>query len=202
METADRYRRESLRARDKLSLSELKKKSEAIHERFLQLIESIPNQTIFIYVSFRSEVDTITLIGKLLASGRIVTVPLVSMASKSMRAVRLIDPEKDLVPGYFGILEPKEDIVSERMVDPSTIDIVVMPGSAFDLRGGRLGYGGGFYDRFLVKKISSWANRIALSFELQIHDQVPQQAHDQPVDFIISEERIIVGTPMRRDRPQ
>lgn len=195
VETSDRYRVESLKARDKLSLFELENKSGAIHERFLQFIESIPNQTIFIYVSFRSEVDTIGLIRKLLESDRIVTVPLVSIASKSMRAVRLINPENDLIPGYFGILEPKKDIVSERIIDPSTIDIVVLPGSVFDLNGGRLGYGGGFYDRFLAEKISNRAKRIAFSFELQIHDQVPQQAHDQPVDYIISEERIIAGKP-------
>jgi len=195
MKTAERYRIESLKARDNLSSLELEKKSVIIQERFLQLIESIPSQIIFIYVSFRSEVETIGLIKKILATERIITVPLVSIASKSMRAVRLFDPQNDLIPGYYGILEPKDDLVSERTIDPSTIDIVVLPGSVFDLKGGRLGYGGGFYDRFLAEKISTRAKRIAFSFELQIQERVPQLAHDKPVDYIISEERIIVGAP-------
>ena len=193
METASYYRTETLKARDRLSLIELKEKSSIVQEKFLQLIGSMPNQTIFIYVSCRSEVDTITLIGKLLAAGKTVTVPLVDVRLKRMRAVWIDDLENDLVSGCFGTLEPKENIVFERTVDPSTIDIIVLPGSVFDLDGGRLGYGGGYYDRFLATEIQPRVKRIAFAFDLQIKDRIPQKVHDEPVDLIVSESRVVVG---------
>lgn len=193
METAEYYRTETLKARDRLTPIERKEKSSIIQEKFLQLIESMPSQTIFIYVNCRSEVDTITLIGKLLAAGKTVAVPLVDISSKSMRTVWIDDPENDLVSGCFGTLEPKKNIVAERTIDPSTIDIVVLPGSVFDLDGGRLGYGGGFYDRFLASATQANVKRIAFAFDMQIKDRIPQKVHDEPVDIIVSESRVIFG---------
>ena len=196
METAGYNRTETLMARDRLTPIERKVKSSIIQEKFLQLIESMPNHTIFIYVNCRSEVDTITLIEKLLASGKTVTVPLVDISSKSMRAVWIDDLENDLVSGCFGTLEPKENIVFERTIDPLTIDIIVLPGSVFDLDGGRIGYGGGFYDRFLATEIQPKVKRIAFAFDMQIKDRIPQKVHDEPVDIIVSEKRIVVGKRM------
>ena len=193
METTGRYRTETLKARDRLTPFEITQKSGVIHERFLQIIDQIPSQTIFIYVSYKSEVDTLSLIKKLLNDNKTITVPHVLTSSKTMQAVRLENLENDLVPGYFGILEPREDLLSRREVNPSTIDVVVLPGSVFDLQGGRLGYGGGFYDKFLATKVPEGVTRIAFSFELQIKNHIPQQVHDEAVDYIVTEERVIFG---------
>ena len=157
----------------------------------MRLTEQYDLRSYFLFVSFRSEVETLGLINQLLGRGKIVTVPLVSVREKKMTAVRLINPEEDLVPGYYGILEPSRKIVEERKIDPASIDIVVLPGSVFDEKGGRLGYGGGFYDRFLALEIRPSALRVALAFDMQILVEVPQQPHDMPVDFIITENRII-----------
>ncbi|KAB2892184.1 MAG: 5-formyltetrahydrofolate cyclo-ligase [Desulfobulbaceae bacterium] len=188
---SDEIRRRILANRDLLDPVVRKVKSDEIHQRFLRLTEQYDLRSYFLFVSFRSEVETLGLINQLLGRGKIVTVPLVSVREKKMTAVRLINPEEDLVPGYYGILEPSRKIVEERKIDPASIDIVVLPGSVFDEKGGRLGYGGGFYDRFLALEIRPSALRVALAFDMQILVEVPQQPHDMPVDFIITENRII-----------
>ncbi len=199
METAGRYRAETLKARDRLTPEEREEKSRAICERFFQIIETIPCETIFIYISYRSEVDTHGLIKRLLDAGKTVTVPLVQVSSRKMHAIRLINIENDLVSGYYGIMEPKESILSERIIDHSMIDIVVLPGSVFDEKGGRLGYGGGFYDTFLAEEILASAKRIAFSFDLQVKKRIPQQTHDEPVEYIITEKRVITGVRLGRN---
>jgi 5-formyltetrahydrofolate cyclo-ligase len=196
----DSMRKQVLAQRDMLGPGERKEKSERIRHRFLDLVNPFDPATFFLFVNFRSEVETLELIGQLLKSGKTVTVPLVSVNEKSMTAVRLIDPDKDLVPGYYGILEPRKDLLKTRTIDHKSIDIVVLPGSVFDERGGRLGYGGGFYDRFIANEVLPSALRIALAFELQVQSEIPQQPHDQPADFIITEQRVIHGNldPSRR----
>lgn len=200
MSDTDSIRKQVLAKRDMLSPGERREKSEMIHHRFLDLVKPFDPATFFLFVNFRSEVETAELIGKLLESGKTVTVPLVSVQEKSMTAVRLVDPEKDLASGYYGILEPRKDLLKTRTIDHKSIDIVVLPGSVFDERGGRLGYGGGFYDRFLANEVLPSALRIALAFELQVQGEIPQEPHDQPADFIITEQRVIRGNldPSRR----
>lgn len=200
MRDTDSIRKQVLAKRDMLSPGERREKSEKIHHRFFDLVNPFHPTTYFLYVNFRSEVETLELVGQLLTSGKTVTVPLVSVSEKSMTAVRLIDPEKDLVPGYYGILEPRKDLLETRTIDHKSIDIVVLPGSVFDEKGGRLGYGGGFYDRFLANQVLPSALRIALAFELQVQDEIPQEPHDKPADFIITEQRVIRGNldPSRR----
>lgn len=100
---------------------------------------------------------------------------------------------EELGPSRFGLLEPRSNIrVPSRLVDPIEIDVFLVPGLAFDLRGHRLGYGKGFYDRLLQHKKRT-AVTVALAFEQQILDEVPHDAtYDQPVDFIATESRWIV----------
>lgn len=200
MHDTDVVRKQVLAKRDTLNPGERRAKSETICHRFLDLVQPYDPATFFLFVNFRSEVETLDLIGHLLSAGKTVTVPLVSVSEKSMTAVRLIDPATDLVPGYYGILEPRKDLLQTRTIDHRSIDIVVLPGSVFDERGARLGYGGGFYDRFLANEVLPSALRIALAFELQIRPEIPQQPHDMPADFIITEQRVIRGDldPSRR----
>ena len=93
---------------------------------------------------------------------------------------------QDLEPGRFGLLEPPPD--SARAVDPSAIDLVLVPGIVFDREGFRAGFGGGYYDRFLA---AIDAPSIGLAFALQLVDRVPREAHDVPVDAIVTEHEVI-----------
>ena len=181
-------RKRILGARDRLSGNERHEKSISVMHNFWSLPERQQWSTLFIYVNFRSEVETMELIKRCLELGIRVAVPLVEASTASMIPLLIEDPEKDLVPGYYNIPEP--DPQKTLRVEPSRIDAAVIPGSVFDIHGGRLGYGGGYYDRFLVNDAPQ-ARRIGFAFELQVVDKVPLEPHDQPLDILITEKRIV-----------
>jgi 5-formyltetrahydrofolate cyclo-ligase len=93
----------------------------------------------------------------------------------------------DLSAGAYKILEPKQECLNE--VSPESIDLIIIPGIAFDYHGNRIGHGMGYYDRLLKKKIN--AHRLGLAFELQIVENIPTELHDVKVEKIVTEERII-----------
>jgi 5-formyltetrahydrofolate cyclo-ligase len=93
----------------------------------------------------------------------------------------------ELEPGYFGVPEPVDKCPE---VDTGDIDLVIMPGIAFDREGGRIGYGGGFYDRFLIK-MERKVDRIAPAYDFQVVDEVPVDLWDIRIDGIITNREII-----------
>ena len=185
--------RESLRkkilgARDRMAAGERRAKSRLAVKNFWQLPELQRWSTLFIYVNFRSELETVELIRQCLSGGKRVAVPLVNALENAMVPLLIKDPEKDLAPGYYGIPEP--DPRKSLRLAAREIDAAVIPGSVFDVKGGRLGYGGGYYDRFLVNDAPR-AKRVGLAFEMQLVERVPVQPHDQPLDILVTEERIV-----------
>jgi len=193
MASSAELRKKILTARNDLEPEQKQVKSSRIRERLLTLDEVQTHRNIFIYVNFRSEVETLGIISELLAQGKEVSVPLTRVEEKRLDIVSITDPDQQLVPGYCNIPEPREELVSSNSVDPELLDVIVLPGSVFDLRGGRFGYGGGYYDRLLAS--IPRAHRLALAFEIQIVDQLPLQSHDQIMDTIITEDRLITGHP-------
>ena len=182
-------RKRILGARDRLSDNDRHEKSVSVMNNFLGLPELQQWTTLFMYVNFRSEVETVELIrGLLRQQGMRVAVPLVDASAVSMIPLLIEDPEKDLAPGYYNIPEP--DPRKSLRLKAIEIDAAIIPGSVFDIHGGRLGYGGGYYDRFLVNDAPQ-ARRIGFAFELQLVDKVPLEPHDQPLDILITEKRIV-----------
>ncbi|VAW39661.1 5-formyltetrahydrofolate cyclo-ligase [hydrothermal vent metagenome] len=177
-------RRRILARRGQMAAEERRAKSALITERLLAMPEFKRAGTIFTYINFRSEVETLNLADKCLELGKRLCVPVTLTAEKRLAACRLTDPAAELRPGYCRIPEP--DISKAEFVAPREIDIVVLPGSVFDKSGGRLGYGGGYYDRFLAREAPD-ALRVGLAFELQIVDEVPLMAHDMRLHYLLSE---------------
>jgi len=140
-----------------------------------------------LYINFRSEVETMPLIEACRQKNIQITAPLTIVKPPRLIPYPITNPEKDLRPGYCDIPEPDSDHLAPW--DPADIDVVLLPGSVFDLHGGRLGYGGGFYDRFLSQEAPQ-AIRIALAFEMQVVDKVPVQDHDIPVHYLVTEKRV------------
>ena len=142
------------------------------------------------YVNKDNEVRTEEMIKESLRMGKKVAVPITRVKEKNLEPSLLTDYDLELSPGTYGILEPTEEYI--RPISPEEIDLIIVPGVAFDRLGSRLGFGGGFYDNFL-KRLPSSTTRIALAFQLQIVEQVPCEEKDQPVDIIITgEENIFV----------
>ena len=186
-EKKDLLRKEILRQRDELSPKERQVKSRIIKDRLSSLPDIVSAQNILFYVSFRSEVQTHEMIRAALASGKTITVPAVDMKQRRLVPSYLNSFEEDLAPGTLGILEPRPERLSP--VPVQQVDVVITPGVVFCKKGWRLGYGGGFYDRFLKE---SKKKSYALAFELQVVREVPYDLrYDAVVDYIVTENRVI-----------
>ena len=190
-------RKKFMNKREDLSDSRVIFKSKRIVNNFLETDFYSNSDKIFLYVSYKNEVQTRHLIKKMLEDNRDVYVPAPDPDTKEMDAV-LIDKFSDLTEGAYGILEP---INSNSKIDPSFLDLIIVPGLVFSLKGFRIGYGGGFYDRFLARSNNRERNPIKLSFVYSeyIIDEVPTNKYDLPVDFIITEGKIINCKEYRRN---
>ncbi|WP_278335080.1 5-formyltetrahydrofolate cyclo-ligase [Clostridium pasteurianum] len=136
--------------REELSLSDKKEKDSAIYEIITKSKEFIEAEVLFIYVSFGKEVDTHNIIKYALNLGKKVCAPRVISRLSGMKALKVNDLE-ELELSSYGILEPKDTAEEVKLDD---MDLAIIPGLAFDLKGDRIGYGGGFYDRFFSNKNS------------------------------------------------
>jgi 5-formyltetrahydrofolate cyclo-ligase len=181
-------RKDVLTKRQALSPQEVGQKSDNIHKRLFQLKYFQDARVIMVYVDFRNEVKTTAIITNALNQGKRVVIPVCRDGGQLIPAEVYQFPE-DLEPGTWGILEPKPGRL--RPVEPGEIELVLVPGVAFDQRGNRLGYGAGYYDRFLAKT-SPTATSIALAYELQAVEDVFPVEHDMPVHYILTEDRLIL----------
>lgn len=138
--------------------------------------------TIFCFLSFGDEISTAPLVEAAWRAGKRVVVP---RCHKGFRLEAYeINNRKGLIPGRYGIMEPNPEV--HALVDPLEIDFIVMPGSVFDDFGNRMGYGAGFYDRYLLRTQAK-TPRVAYAFQLQWVPQLHPQSHDQPVDYLVTE---------------
>ncbi len=173
--------------REKLSSQEVASRSQRIKEHLLKDPDFQKAEVVALYASFRNEVETFSLIKEAVDLKKKVCLPRTNLATKSL-TFHLITGTENLIPGAFGILEPKKECPE---VLPSKIDLIILPGVAFDKTGGRIGFGGGYYDRFL-KQLSPETKKIALAYEFQVFpNQIPCLAKDVKVDKIITEERVL-----------
>lgn len=161
------------------------RKSRAIQKKLLGRPSFQQAGTVCFYVAMPVEVDTRSMIEYSLALGKKVLVPLVDLENKEIKLKEIRDPEKDLVPGVLGILEPAPDRTPDA--DPGEVRCCLVPALAFDKLGNRLGRGGGYYDRFL-SGLSSDCEKIGLAFSFQVLPQLPLESHDQKVDVVLTEE--------------
>lgn len=178
-------RKEVLSRRDAISEELRNAKDRAIGERLAELTEFHTSRTILFYASFRSEVDTLTLLRQSLAEGKRAVLPKVDRAS-GLLALYEIKSMEELVPGYLGIPEPQ--LSEERSVDIAAVDVVIVPGVAFDGQGNRLGYGKGFYDKLLCRTA---ARTVALAYEEQMVERILSEDHDMKMDIIVTDRRIL-----------
>lgn len=186
----NKIRKQVLEARSALGQAAVIEKSHQVIDRLLDLNIYQGARTIMVYLDFRNEVKTDSLIKHALGAGKRVVVPVANPVDRSMTPSRLVNYPTDLSSGSYGILEPAPDRV--RPVDPREIDLVIVPGAVFDHKGNRMGYGGGYYDRFLPR-LKKGAVTIALAYELQVKQDFSNLMgqYDQPVQYVVTEKRVM-----------
>ncbi len=177
----DEVKKKMLEKRKYLPKEEIIEKSRKIEANLFNLEQYKKSKTIMFFVSFNSEAYTHDMIRKSLKD-KTVVVP--KVVHHEIEPSVIIDFD-NLISGKFGILEPIDVI----KIAYKNIDLVLVPGIAFDKEGHRIGYGFGYYDRFL-RKVPK-AIKIGLAFDFQVADKIPREEHDAPVDLIVTDERVI-----------
>jgi 5-formyltetrahydrofolate cyclo-ligase len=176
-------RRAILERRDALAEDERRERSGRIAKLALSLPEIRAAGTVMAFWSFGSEVETAPLIAALHEAGVRVALPRVEEGDVVAVAFA---PGDAVAEAVFGAMEPSAGPV----IDPQEVDAVIVPGVVFDRSGGRVGYGGGFYDRFLPRTRPG-AAAVAVAFGVQIVGEVPHGAMDRRMDAIVTEDEVI-----------
>jgi len=185
-------RKQYLTIRNILSENEVLSKSQSIAVRLNQLEYVARAKSIMCYVSFGNEVDTHVMIKKWISEGKQVSVPCLVKTSREdryMHAVRISHFNELKACGSYEILEPP--LCKCNIIEPDMFDVIIVPGSVFDINKNRMGYGAGFYDSFLVKT-SRECHKIGICFDFQILDSIPYDEYDVPLDLLVTEKRIII----------
>lgn len=186
MRMKDRLRKNIEKKRNTLSTSEVLEKSSRIKKRIFEIKLFRDAQTILFYVSYGNEVHTHDMIKESISMGKTVVVPKSVTKDHTLILSRLTN-WNDLKVGAYNILEPKKESIKE--VDIESIDLIIVPGIVFDIHRNRIGHGKGYYDRLL--KDSRNIPSIGLAFEFQMIDNIESEKHDEKIDVIITEDRLM-----------
>ncbi|SPF47989.1 5-formyltetrahydrofolate cyclo-ligase [Candidatus Desulfosporosinus infrequens] len=178
-------RKSCLAQRAALGENARRSKSLIIEQKLQELPEFLQAKTVMSFLNFRDEVETTALAEAMIAGKKKLVLPCCAPQGILLPS-EVRDLAADLESGAWDIREPK--ITCER-VDPSEIDLIIVPGAGFDLHGNRLGYGGGFYDRFFML-LNPLTPRVALAFQCQVIEQVPVDAHDFKMTMLITENEV------------
>jgi 5-formyltetrahydrofolate cyclo-ligase len=186
-----RLRAETIAYLEQISEQFRLKQSRLVEEMLIELPEFTAAATVMCYIASPShkEVETRQIIETAWNQGKTLIVPY--CVGRGNLGLFRLNSWDELKPGRYGILEPLKELRPDDFAENRNlnIDVVILPGVAFDQAGRRLGRGGGYYDRFLASQ-SGKTNRVALAFERQIHHRVPIEKNDQPVHLIVTEKNV------------
>lgn len=187
MTTKADIRREARLVRSQLSDAVRISANERITDRLLKLVEEIAPRTVHVYwpIEKNREVDTRSFIRQLLDRGVVVALPVLSTIEDGVMEQRQLISELDFELSRFGTQEP----ASGPTIDPVDTDLVVAPALAADRRGYRVGYGGGYYDRFLLR---TRCPRAVAVYSPCLLDQISEDVHDIQMDYVITELQTIL----------
>lgn len=165
--------------------------SSAIVARFIALAEYAAAQTVMFYIDVRDEVRTRHALPEALASGKRVVIPYCVDGELELFHLESMD---ELEVGMYKILEPKADLreVAAKRLAPADLDLIMVPGVAFDQEGGRTGHGKGYYDK-LLEHARADAPLVALAFECQMFPEIPCESHDIYMDKVVTESAVYNG---------
>ena len=177
--------------RDKLTGEEQQNLSNSIRQRLFESKEYLDCKRLFTFVSFRSEVDTIQIIQNALMDGKSVYIPKVEDDILEFYEIKSMN---HLHPSKFGVLEPvgEEEYRYIPVQDNRQDNLILLPGLAFDSLGNRIGYGGGFYDKYLSSHPEAEFYKVALAYDFQLMDKIPSEKFDRKADAVLTPSQRII----------
>lgn len=178
--------------------------SAQLKERFCALEAYQEAECIYFYMSYNNEVQTVPMIEQAIADGKRAAVPIMLFSGKTFN--KKGEPKSDYMefiylnsmeecrPNFMGIPEPPQELIKEnpeRIAAEKSV-LILMPGLAFDREGNRIGYGGGFYDKYLASHPDTQFRKVALGFDFQLYDAIPTEPHDEKMDLIITPSETVI----------
>lgn len=189
-------RKAAIERRDALSAEQRHEAGRIITQKALLMAEYRQARTVMSYCTFASELDTGPFNAAVLASSKRLVLPKIDRATGRMEIYAVADPAADLVAGVWGIREPDPARCARAAL--TDVDYVLVPGAAFDRRGGRIGYGKGYYDQLLASFAAAgrvpW--RIAGCFAVQVVESVPMESYDVPMHALLTELESLRAAPV------
>jgi len=173
---------------DALSKEELEEKHSCIENKLFEFANFMEAQLAFLYTSTSTEIPTEAIIKKALHIEKEVVLPVFTDAKNTIQLYKITDYGKDLVTSKNDVLEPDPEKCKKISLDE--IDIAIIPGLAFDDKGGRIGFGNNYYTK-LITKLPETCRKVSLAYEEQIADQIQMESRKFTVDIIITDKRII-----------
>jgi 5-formyltetrahydrofolate cyclo-ligase len=187
-ETKDEIRDKIGKTLAALAESEVEEKTRRIENRLFEFANFLEANIVLLYINSTSEANSWKILKRCFDYKKIVILPAFDATKYQMKLMKVDNLDTDLILGPRDILEP--DSSRSHIVPIECIDIAIIPGVAFDEKGGRIGSGDGYYDR-LIPQLSITTRKVALAFENQIIPIVHMESHNKYVDIIITEKRII-----------
>jgi len=187
-ETKDEIRDKIEKTLAALDESEVEEKTRRIENRLFEFANFLEANIVLLYINSTSEANSWKILKRCFDYKKIVILPAFDATKYQMKLMKVDNLDTDLILGPRDILEP--DSSRCNIVPIECIDIAIIPGVAFDEKGGRIGSGDGYYDR-LIPQLSITTRKVALAVENQIIPIVQMESHNKYVDIIITEKRII-----------
>ena len=179
-----------LTRRDALAPGIVAAAGQGVARRLLALPELAAAREVLAYLPIRNEVDTSLVAERLLAGGKRLLLPRCRKNAPGQLDLGPVSCLEEAVPGHYGILEPPEGCC--RAPEAFAPDVVLVPGVAFDLQGGRLGFGGGYYDRLLALPMAARAFAVGVCYAFQLLPLLPTEPWDRPVNAVVTELQTVV----------
>jgi 5-formyltetrahydrofolate cyclo-ligase len=184
----EQIRKDMAKAVNGLTERQRTERTRAIESRLFDFANFMEARIVLLYVDSDCEVRTKSILRKAYEFSKIVVLPTFDAERNKLTILKVDSLEKDLRSGARGVLEPNPERC--KPVPIQKIDIAIIPGQAFDEKGGRIGSGRGYYDRF-IPELPATTRKVALAFEEQILPLIPTESHDRHVDIIITDKRTI-----------
>jgi 5-formyltetrahydrofolate cyclo-ligase len=184
----EQIRKDMAKAVNGLTERQRTERTRAIESRLFDFANFLEARIVLLYVDSDCEVRTKSILRRAYDFNKIVVLPGFDAERRKMAILKVDSLDKDLQPGARGVLEPSPERC--KPVPLNKVDIAIIPGQAFDEKGGRVGSGRGYYDRF-IPELPATTRKVALAFEEQILPLIPTESHDRHVDIIITDKRII-----------